>query len=115
MTIQQLEPITMAKGAAVKPSFTFINPDKSVPDLSKYKGYYILSPYGFEDENVLSIKMDSTDNKFTAIIDTSDIKNLDEGTYTAKVVLVDDRDNQYKYARGVFNILKDTTEVGVTI
>lgn len=116
MTIQQLEPITIARGGVANPSFTFENSDHSIPDLSNYEGYYILSPYGFEDENVLSIEMNKEDiNKFTAIIDTADSKELEEGTYTVKVVLVDEDGNQYRYARGIFNVLKDTPEVGVTI
>lgn len=115
MTIQQLKPITIARGASINPSFRFVNQDNTIPDFSNFEGYYVLSPYGFEDENVYSVLMNRDDiNKFTATLDTLDTKDFDEGTYTAKVILVDEDGNQYKYARGVFNVLKDTAEVGVT-
>lgn len=116
MTIQQLEPITIARGAAVNPSFTLVNQDGTIPDFSECTGYYILSQYGFEDENVLAVTMYKEEkNKFIARLDTAITKELEEGTYTAKIVIEDGSGNQYKFARNVFNVLKDTAEVDVTI
>lgn len=116
MTIQQLEPITIARGSAIHPAFAFTNKDHTIPDLSSYEGYFVLSHYGFEDDNAFSFGMERYDiNKFSVALDTVNTKEFEEGTYTAKVVLVDEDGNQYKYARGVFNVLKDTVEVGVTL
>lgn len=116
MNVYQLEPITVCKGSSLNPEFIFVNKDNSIPDYSEYHAYFILSPYGFEDENILSIEMDKVEkNKFVAIINTTYTEDIEEGTYTIKVVLVDKNGNQYRYARGILNILKDTKEVGVTI
>ena len=116
MTIQQLKPITIARGSSIHPAFAFVNQDKTIPDLSEFKGKFILSHYGFEDDNAFSFDMDRYDiNKFSVALDTVYTKEFEEGTYTSKVVLIDNDNNQYKYARGVFNVLKDTVEEGVTI
>lgn len=113
MTIQRIDDVTIARGSCYNPQFVFVNEDGSIPDYTGYSGYYILSVYGFEDENVVSITMDLTDtNIFTAMLN-SDSTDLEPGTYASKVVLVDTNGNQYKPCRGVVNILKDTMEVGV--
>lgn len=111
MTIQKIRDDTICRGSCYNPQFTFINEDRSIPDYSEYTGYYILSPYGYEDENILSITMELTDtNIFTAILNSEDT-DLEEGTYTVKIVLVDNDGNQYKPCRGTLSILKDTLEV----
>lgn len=113
MTIQRIDDVTIARGSCYNPQFVFVNEDGSIPDYTGYSGYYILSVYGFEDENVVSITMELTDtNIFTALLNSSDT-DIEPGTYSAKVVLVDENGNQYKYARGVLNILKDTMEVSI--
>lgn len=111
MTLQRIEDITIARGSCYNPTFEFVNEDGSIPDYGNYSGYYILSVYGFEDENVLSIPMDMiSTNIFTAMLNSADT-DIEEGTYAVKIVLVDENGNQYKPARGVLNILKDTMEV----
>lgn len=113
MTIQRIDDVTIARGSCYNPQFIFVNEDGTIPDYTGYSGYYILSVYGFEDENVVSITMELTDtNIFTALLNSSDT-DIEPGTYSAKVVLVDENGNQYKYARGVVSILNDTMEVSI--
>ena len=111
MTIQRIDDVTIARGSCYNPQFIFVNEDDTIPDYTGYSGYYILSVYGFEDENVVSITMELTDtNIFTALLNSSDT-DIEPGTYSAKVVLVDENGNQYKPCRGVVSILNDTMEV----
>lgn len=115
MTVYQLESITICKGSALNPVFTFYNKDGSKPNYNGFDAWFILSRYGFEDENVFSKMMTLTeDNKFEVLLNTSDTDFLEAGAYTMKLVLVDESDNQHKFARGVFNVLLDTTEVAAT-
>ena len=105
----------MAAGDTIALSFEFINDNGTIPDFSEYSAYYVLSPYGFEDTNVLSLSMtleSNTTNKFSVQIESDDSIALDEGAYTAKVIL-SDGSNYFKKARGNFNILKDSSSVGV--
>lgn len=111
MTIQKIEDVTIARGSCYNPQFIFINEDGTIPDYTGYSGYYILSVYGLEDENVISITMELTDtNIFTAMLNSADT-DIEPGTYTAKIILVDENGNQYKPCRGVISILNDTMEV----
>lgn len=115
MTIFQVEPVTIPVGDTISLQFGFINEDGTIPDFSDYTGYYILSPYGFEDTNVLSKSMSlvtDTQNEFSVVIDSDDTSELEEGTYTAKIVL-SDGSNYFKKARGIFNIIKDIASVEV--
>ena len=76
---------------------------------------YVVSPYGFEDTNVLSVEMtlvEDTVNIFAVTLSSDDTIGLDEGTYTVKIVLSDGT-NYFKKARGVLNILKDSDTVEV--
>lgn len=116
MNLYQLDPVTIAKGASANLVYVFENKDKSAVDYSTHEGYFILSQYGFEDENVFSTSMNIEGNDtFVAILDTADTEDIEEGTYTIKIVLVDENGNQYKYARGILNVLKDTSEIEVTV
>ena len=49
MTVFNVEPITAPIGDTIPMEYEFINDDGTIPDLSEYTGYYVLSPYGFED------------------------------------------------------------------
>lgn len=115
MTVQRLEDVTIARGSCFNPRFVFENADKTIPDYSDYTAYFILSQYGFEDENVYSQQMQAEDkNIFFAILNTSDTAELIDETYTMKIVLVDENGNQYKYARGVLSVLNDTKQLEVS-
>ena len=126
MNIHQCEPITIARGSALTPVYIFMNADGTKPDYSEFEAKFILSPYGFENENILSIDMhlDAYDedgvmskdrNRFLVHLNSDVTGNLPDGTYTVKVVLKDKYGNLYKYARGVFNVLKDTNALGETM
>ena len=115
MTVFQLEPITAPAGHCVPIKLEFLNDNGTVPDYSEYSCYYVLSQYGFEDTNVLSKTMilaQDTTNVFTTTVDSDDTSSLEEGAYTAKVIL-DDGSNYFKVARGSFNVLKDSNSVSV--
>lgn len=116
MTVFNVEPITAPIGDTIPMEYEFINDDGTIPDLSEYTGYYVLSPYGFEDTNILSHEMtlaDGTVNIFSVALSTTDTNALEEGVYTSKIILSDGT-NYYKKARGTLSILKDsdTVEVG---
>lgn len=115
MTIQKLEDVTLAQGDIIEMIFEFENSDKTIPDFSDYRCLFILSQYGYEDENVLQIegflKMDTT-NSFTVILNSDDTLKLDAGTYTMKVVITNGT-IFIKKARGILNILKDTNEIKI--
>lgn len=116
MTIYEVPPITIPQGDCVPVQFSFVYSDKTIPDFSNYKCYYVLSPYGFEDENALSKEMNlapGTTNVFRAALSSEDTQNL-LGTYTVKIVL-EREGNYYKKARGVFNVLKDSNGIEVTM
>lgn len=113
MTIFTLEPITIAAGDTIALSFEFVNDNGTIPDFSDYEAHYVLSPFGFEDTNVLSLDMtleSNTTNKFSVTLESEDSIALEEGAYTAKVIL-SDGSNYFKKARGTFNILKDSAGV----
>lgn len=115
MTVYQVEPITIPAGDTIALELEFINSNGTIPDFSDYTAYYILSPYGFEDVNVLSKTMtleDGTTNSFSVTLDSDDTIALDEGAYTAKIVL-SDGSNYFKKARGVFNIVKDSSSMSI--
>ena len=117
MTIYQIESVTIPVGDSVSMQFEFVNSNGEIPDFTDYNAYYILSPYGFEDENALSKSMtldSNTTNLFKVSLSSEDTSNLSEGAYTAKVIL-ESEGNYYKKARGVFNLVKDTTSVEVTM
>lgn len=115
MTVFTIEPVTVPAGDTVAMQFEFINDNGTIPNLSEYTGYYVLSYYGFEDENVLSVEMalvENTTNIFSVTLYSDDTINLEEGVYTVKIVL-SDGSNYFKKARGVLNILKDSDSVEV--
>jgi len=117
MTIYQIEPATIAAGDSLAMQFEFVNSNNSIPDFTDYNAYYVLSPYGFEDENVLSKSMslaDGSTNVFRVTLSSDDTSSLDFGTYTAKIIL-ENEGNYYKKARGVFNVEKDSNTVEVTM
>lgn len=106
----QLKPKTIPLGDTLELEYTFINEDGTIPDFSEYDCFYVVSQYGFEDINQLSKTMalkSETTNTFTVTLYSLDTIGLGEGTFTVKVVLVNDG-NYYKKARGVLNILKDS-------
>lgn len=117
MTIYQIKPITIAAGDCVPMKYNFVNADGTTPDLTEFTGYFVLSPYGFENENKLKKEMtlvtDST-CVYTVNLTTEDTIALEEGAYTSKIILECDG-NYYKKARGVFNVLKDSEDVEVTM
>ena len=85
-------------------------------DIDGYSGYYILSQYGFEEDNIFSKEMSKlrgASNVFTVTLSSSDTLNLEEGTYTAKIVFENDGE-YYKRARGVFNVHKDNNIMSKT-
>lgn len=117
MTIYQIESVTIPMGDSVSMQFEFVNSDGQVPDFSDYNAYYVLSPYGFENENALSKQMtisSGTTNVFRVSLTSEDTTSIDEGAYTAKVILEYDG-SYYKKARGVFNLVKDCSSVEVTM
>lgn len=114
MTIQPIEPMTLAYGDSQNAEFEFTNSDGTTPDLSDYNAYYVLSPYGFEDVNVVSKAMtllDGTTNVFVAQLESEDTA-IEPGAYTVKIILELDG-NYYKKARGTLDIKKDTLGVEV--
>lgn len=114
MTIFQIEPCTIAAGDSVPMQFDFVYKDGTLPDFTDYRGYYVLSPYGFENTNVLSKEMTPKGTTgWTVDLYSEDTASLQEGTYTAKVIL-EHEGEYYKKARGVFNVVKDTDTVEVT-
>lgn len=117
MTIHEFKSITLAAGDTQSLQFNFKYKSKDIADVSSFKAYFVLSTYGFEDENVLSLPMNrvtGTVHSYRVTLTSNDTINL-LGTYTMKVVLVDDEGNYYKKARGVLNIHKDSDGVEVTI
>lgn len=115
MTVFQIESVTIPAGDCVSFEFEFENSDKSIPNLSDYKAMYVLSPYGIEEENVLSKSMTlkaETQNVFRVTLTTNDTIDL-EGAYAVKLVLIKGS-NHFKKARGVLNVLKDSDGVEVT-
>lgn len=117
MTIQQIEPVTIARGDCVSMQFEIVGSANEAINVSEYNAYYILSPYSFEDENVLWKDMSlvsGSNNIIRVTLLSSETATLEEGTYTAKIVL-EHEGNFYKKARGVFNVQKDTDIMGVTM
>lgn len=108
MQIQKLEPITIAAGDCVKLQFEFVS-DMNL-DYSQFTGYYLLSYYDNEDVNELSRVMTGKGNIFEIELSSTDTINLC-GTYTAKVVLMDESEQYYKRARGTFVVQKDTNNL----
>lgn len=107
---------TVPQGDSISMQYDFVYSNKTIPDFTDYTVYYILSPFGFEDENVLSKAMtiaSGTTNTFRVTLGSEDTKNL-LGTYTAKIVL-EYEGNYYKKARGVFNVVKDSDGIEVTM
>ena len=117
MTIYTVEPVTIAAGDSIAMQFVFENSDGSTPDFTGYNGYYVLSPYGFEEENILSVNMtiaSGTTNIFKVSLMSEDTISLPDGAYTAKIIL-ENEGNYFKKARGVFNVVKDSDTVDVTV
>ncbi len=117
MTLYQIEPATVAQGDATSMRYEFEYQNKTLPDLTDYTCYYVLSPFGFEDENVLSKAMSAVPNHVNAYVVTlssEETAALEPGTYTAKIIL-EYEGNYYKKARGVFNVLKDSVGIEVTM
>lgn len=117
MTIYQIEPVTIAAGDSLAMQFEFVNSNNTIPDFTDYNAYYVLSPYGFEDENALSKAMELADdskNIFKVMLNSDDTFGLEYGTYTVKIIL-ENEGNYYKKARGIFNIKKDNNTVEVTM
>lgn len=113
MTLQQIEDVTIAQGDTISVGFEFVDKNKQPLDLSGYDVYYIISYYGFEEENVLSKRMDleeGTTNTFSCTLTSNDTENL-VGTYTVKIVMKDSQGYLHKKARGVMSVLKDTNEI----
>lgn len=115
MAITEIKSKTIAAGDTLPLQFEFINSDGTTPDYTGYNGYYILSPFGFEDENVYSKRMNMvTSNSFECVIPSQDTIKLEPGTYTVKLVL-EKLGNYEKRARGILDIKKDTNFTGVTM
>ena len=114
--IYQMRAETVPQGDSISMQYDFVYSNKTIPDFTDYTVYYVLSPFGFEDENVLSKAMtiaSGTTNVFRVTLSSEDTKNL-LGTYTAKIVL-EYEGNYYKKARGVFNVVKDSDGIEVTM
>ena len=114
--IYQMRSETVPQGDSISMQYDFVYSNKTIPDFTDYTVYYVLSPFGFEDENVLSKAMtiaSGTTNVFRVTLSSEDTKNL-LGTYTAKIVL-EYEGNYYKKARGVFNVVKDSDGIDVTM
>ena len=117
MTIFQIEPVTIAQGDATSMQYEFEYQNKTIPDLTDYTCYYLLSPFSFEEENVLKKVMSAvpnTTNAYRVTLSSEETAALEAGTYTAKIVL-EHEGNYYKKARGVFNVLKDSIGIEVTM
>lgn len=110
MQIQKLEPITIAAGDCVKLQFEFVS-DMDL-DYSSFTGHYLLSPYDNENINDFSKTMTGNSNVFEVELTSSETLGLC-GTYTAKVILIDDSMQCYKRARGTFVVKKDTNSLVV--
>lgn len=112
----QLKPKTIPLGDTLELEYTFINEDGTIPDFNDFECFYVVSQYGFEDINLISKSMSlssGTTNTFTVTLESTDTISLGEGTFTVKVILVNE--NTYlKKARGVLNILKDSETAETT-
>lgn len=116
MTIKQIEPLVIPQGDTITLEFIIEEENNKTPDLSDFQGFYVLSPYGFEDENALSKQMTlsfETTNKFEVLLTSEDTSEL-LGTYTAKVIL-QHGDNYYKKIRGIVDVVKDSNGIEVTM
>lgn len=115
MTIFQIKPVTIAVGDSFTLKFRFKNSNGTLPDLTDYNCFYVISPYGFEDTNIFSKQMSKelgSENVFSVALSTEDTAEFEPGAYTAKIVLECDG-IYYKKARGSFNVLKDSEGVNV--
>ena len=107
---------TVPQGDPISMQYDFVYSNKTIPDFTDYTVYYVLSPFGFEDENVLSKAMTfspGTTNTLRVTLGSEDTKNL-LGTYKAKIV-IEYEGNFYKKTRGVFNVVKDSDGIEVTM
>lgn len=117
MNIFQIESVTAPVGDTVPMKFIFVNADGTIPDYTNYTVRYILSPYGFENENAYSkiMSRDAEENNvFYVTLTSAETSYIEPGAYTAKIVL-EHRGNYYKKARGIFNLVLDTEETKVTV
>ena len=110
MQIFELSDETIAQGDTVTFEYSFVDENNEKINLENFEVFYILSAYGYENVNQLTLSMRKVDeNTCSVTLYTEDTKNL-IGTYTVKIVLRYG-DSQYKKARGILNVLLDTSEV----
>lgn len=107
MNVFEFEPLTIPVGGSYRQKFNIVNKSQT-SDYSKFSGVYLLSPYGFEDTNVLSIPLEKNGDSFVANINSNDTVDLEAGCYTVKLVFTDENGNVYKPARGILNLLRDS-------
>lgn len=112
-TFPELDEVTIPQGGAYEAEFTFQNEDGSEVDLTDKTVHYLLSKQGEEDSNKLSAEMNNEDGNWKLTLTTEQTANLEVGTYTAKIVVKDIEGNQFKYVRGIVNIISDTTSLEV--
>lgn len=85
-----------------------------IPDLSYYKVWYVMYPYGQEDYEIFKRQLalnNGSANVYTLSITTVDSKDW-QGAYTCEVNLEDINGNMYKYASDVLKVLKSGMTVG---
>jgi hypothetical protein len=114
MQIYTLPNETIAQGDTLSMEFEFVDMSGLPINIADFEVYYILSPYGCEEDNALVLRMTNVnENTFKYELTTEDTSDL-LGTYTAKIVLLHS-EKYYKKARGILNVLKDSNGIEVTI
>lgn len=106
--INNIGEIIATQGDSFDIDFNFVEDNWSNSNFQGYTGYCLISPFGNEDNDIVSIKLNTKSSyKYTLELTSSQTYSIPYGSHTMKIVLING-DKKVKIARGILTLLKDS-------